>query len=173
MCFGCTGGAYEAVLGVDVVRNQDLVFEAFVDEFLDELDALRVGRHVDVSELVVRDLHAEQVVLAEGTERCELEQLVHVKVSSWKRHNHKPLEPIGDKSKHESRIGCSRSKCDMTVLERFPPASLSTRMISTGASWSRPGWMMTGQPRSLCTLAAACNTLRSLSENTSQEHIKI
>ena len=59
---------------------------------------------------------------------------------------------------HNSRL---RSKWDMTVREISPPASCKTRTHSAGAAGSRPGWMMTGTPRLVCTEAAARRLCRS------------
>lgn len=75
--------AYQAMLRVYIVRNHNFVLITLFNQLLDELNALRVWRHVDVPELIVRDFHPEQVVLAEGTEWCELEKLAHVEVRSW------------------------------------------------------------------------------------------
>lgn len=62
------------MLGVYVVRHQDFILPAFVEEMLNEVHPLSVVGKVNLSQLVVRVFDAEQVKLTIGTELCKISQ---------------------------------------------------------------------------------------------------
>ena len=91
--------------------------------------------------LVMRALHAKEVVLEVATSLGQLEQLPLIKEGTVQMRHHSPGDVRPWRRKRETHIYSGQRKSPSTG-----PEACSTSSISKGDLSSLPGWMINGAP---------------------------